>query len=247
MKNTRLFSLLLCVLTLTVILLTQNGCNKDEEATSSSVPTGTVTDYDGNTYNTIQIGSQWWMAENLKTTHYANGKEITLVEDGIAWGTTEKAMCYYDNSSANADTYGALYNWAAAMNGAVSSTANPSGIQGACPDGWHLPSDGEWTELIDYLSNNGYSGTEGIALKSTIGWYDSGNGTDNFGFTALPGGLCGGDGEFEFLSLDARFWSATEVVDSGVRHCLLNFEYSDVERFNQEKNKGFSVRCAKDL
>nr|MDA3821321.1 FISUMP domain-containing protein [Bacteroidales bacterium] len=114
--------------------------------TTSAFPgeTGTVTDYDNNTYNTVKIGNQWWMAENLKTTHYANGTEIQLIENTSTWaalGFEVKAMCYYDNSSTNANTYGALYNWAAAMNGANSSYSNPSLVQGVCPAGWHLPSD----------------------------------------------------------------------------------------------------------
>jgi len=108
----------------------------------------TVTDYDGNTYNTVQIGNQVWMAENLKVTHYSDGTEIQLVEDKSAWETlshTDKAYCYYNNISSNGKTYGALYTWAAVMNGAGSSNTNPGRVQGVCPDGWHLPSDAKWT------------------------------------------------------------------------------------------------------
>ena len=121
-----------------------NGTSYGNEI--SFISNNTITDYDGNIYKIVTIGNQTWMAENLKTTHYTNGTEIQVVEDPTSWyalGNTDKAMCYYNNSTANADTYGALYTWAAAMNGAESSSNNPSSIQGVCPTGWHLPSDGE--------------------------------------------------------------------------------------------------------
>jgi uncharacterized protein (TIGR02145 family) len=111
----------------------------------------TVTDYDGNVYNTITIGNQTWMAENLRVTKYPNGTPIPLATDNIAWANledngTDDAYCYYNNNaSGEANTYGALYTWAAAMgDNAVSSSSNPSGVQGVCPNGWHLPSDDEW-------------------------------------------------------------------------------------------------------
>ncbi len=119
--------------------------------------TDTVADYDGNTYKTIKIGKQWWMAENLKVTHYDDGTAISLVTSDTAWASlgnnsTDKAYCYHSNNeNGEKDTYGALYTWAAAMNGAGSSSANPSGTQGVCPTGWHLPSDKEWKQLEMYL------------------------------------------------------------------------------------------------
>jgi uncharacterized protein (TIGR02145 family) len=121
----------------------------------------TVTDFDGNVYNTITIGSQVWMAENLKTTHYSDGTAIPLVTGNSNWDTltaTSKAYCWYNDDVINKATYGALYTWAAAMNGAASVTTNPSGVQGVCPTGWHLPSDAEWTQLTDYLGGTGVAG-----------------------------------------------------------------------------------------
>ena len=114
---------------------------------------GQVTDYDGNVYQTVQIGEQVWMAENLKTTHYADGTEIPVVEDDNDWFNLflNRAMCYYDNSISNKDIYGALYTWEAATRG-YSTAGNPSLVQGACPYGWHIPSDAEWTELTDISS-----------------------------------------------------------------------------------------------
>ncbi len=153
-----------------------NGTTYGNEVNFTIIGTS-VSDYEGNEYGVVQIGNQIWMTENLKTTHYADGIAIPLVTYNTAWANlgdnnTDDAYCYYNNSQ-----YGALYIWAAAMNGAVSSTANPGGIQGACPDGWHLPSDAEWAELVNSISNDGHSGTEGTALKSTSGWNSDGNGT----------------------------------------------------------------------
>ena len=210
---------------------------------------GFLTDYDGNVYKTVKIGNQIWMAENLKVTHYADGTAIPLVESSTSWdalGYTDKAMCYYDNSTTNADTYGALYTWSAAMNSDTSSTANPSGIQGACPDGWHLPSDAEWTELVNFIADDGYSDQEGTALKSITGWYNDGNGTDNYGFRTLPAGYRQYYGTFYNLSHYATFWSATEYYDSDAWYRRLYYNYSDVRRYDINKNFGSSVRCVKD-
>ena len=213
----------------------------------------TVTDVDGNTYNTVKIGDQVWMAENLKTTHYADGTEIPLIENTTNWNNLfyggDKGMCYYDNSTANKDTYGALYTWSAAMNGATSSIANPSNVQGACPDGWHLPSDAEWMELTNYLTNNGHYNTEGTALKSINGWYNNGNGTDNYGFTALPSGVRESDGVFTNLNYynTTYFWGATETTDAfNARTHGLGYNSTSVARTTRLKNYGLSVRCVKD-
>ena len=110
----------------------------------SGIPT--LTDIDGNVYNTVQIGSQCWMKENLRVTKYANDTTIPL------WNSTNFSTVYRyypDNDSSNVSTYGYLYNWAAVMGGSGSSSTNPSGMQGICPAGWHLPSDAEWTQLTE--------------------------------------------------------------------------------------------------
>ncbi len=222
---------------------------------------GSVTDYDGNIYPTVLIGSQTWMAENLKTTRYADGSTIPLVEDTSAWNaltTTDKAYSWYDNSTSNRDTYGGLYTWAAAMNGAGSSSSNPSGIQGVCPSGWHLPSDEEWKELEMYLGMSqaeaddiGWRGSdEGGKLKEagTTHWYDPNIGaTNESGFTALPGGLRYDGGSFINLGYYADFWTATEDAASYAWYRGLSYDGADVLRLNYYyKNYGFSVRCVGD-
>jgi uncharacterized protein (TIGR02145 family) len=166
---------------------------------------GTVTDIEGNVYKTIQIGTQTWMAENLRTTLYADGSSIPLVTDNDNWLTLQyagKAFCWFNNDSSNTGTYGALYTWEAAMNGAVSSSSSPSGIQGVCPTGWHLPSDQEWTTLANYLG-----GPEAACGKlketGTLHWRSPNSGaTNESGFTALPSG---------HLSYDAVWWNLTDI------------------------------------
>lgn len=149
--------------------------------------TGTVTDIDGNVYQTIKIGNQWWMAENLKVTHYRNGNAIPNVTSYFSWrDLSSGAYCAYNNDNGNADAYGMIYNW---YWYAVDDSRN------IAPIGWHVPTDEEWKELEMYLGlsqteadDTGYRGTdEGDKLKATTGWYNNGNGTNESGFTALPG------------------------------------------------------------
>jgi uncharacterized protein (TIGR02145 family) len=148
-----------------------------------------VTDYDGNTYHTIRIGNQVWMAENMKTTKYSNGTEIPLVNTSGAWATltaTDKAYCWYNDDLSDKETYGALYNWAAAMNGEASSDFNPSGVQGICSTGWHLPSSSEWSTLIAYLGGTSIAGGK-LKETGTAHWSSPNTGANNeSGFTALP-------------------------------------------------------------
>jgi uncharacterized protein (TIGR02145 family) len=129
-----------------------------------------VTDINGNTYKTVIIGKQEWMAENLKAHTYNNGNAIPNVSNSDKWeALSTGAWCHYDNNSNYDASYGKLYNWYAV------NTAK------LCPTGWHVPTDNEWNILTDYLSNNGHKVKEGIALKATSSWRDNGNGTDNFG------------------------------------------------------------------
>ncbi|GAG63281.1 unnamed protein product, partial [marine sediment metagenome] len=170
--------------------------------TITTFPCEIVTDYDGNSYKTTKIGNQIWMAENLNSTRYADGTPLvsgTGAGDITGDYTTKYYFWYDDDSITYADTYGALYTWAAVMNGTSSSDNNPSGVQGVCPDGWHLPSDTAWKELEMYLGmsqtdadNEGWRGTdEGGKLKETdTAHWDSPNtgATNSSGFTALPSG-----------------------------------------------------------
>ncbi|MCX6258095.1 MAG: hypothetical protein NTW49_09420 [Bacteroidia bacterium] len=221
--------------------------------------TSSISDFDGNTYYTVQIGTQCWMKENLKTTHYADG---TALVDGtgagnISGNNTAKYWFVYDNNISNKATYGLLYTWAAAMNGAASSSLNPSGVQGICPAGWHLPGDSEWKQLEMFLGMNesqanatGWRGTdEGGKLKvtGTMNWVNPNTGASNSsGFTALPGGYRYDAGVFSNIGNDGYFWSATEVNTSYSWDHFLGYNTAQVNRDDGTKSSGFSVRCTKD-
>ena len=191
---------------------------------------------DGYDYAVVQIGDQCWFAENLRTTTYADGSAIPEETDDAAWtGLSTGARCDYDNDASNALTYGRLYNWYAVNNGS-----------GLCPSGWHVPTDGEWTALETYLGANGHSGAEGTALKSTSGWNSGGNGTDNFGFSALPGGLRDNDlGLFYGAGNFGEWWSSSPDGGSGWIRSL-SYDYPGIYWGNSNPRSGFSVRCLRD-
>ncbi len=219
-----------------------------------SVANQGVTDYDGNHYNAVLIGNQVWMAENLKVTHYPDGTAIPLVTDNTAWenlgdNNTEDAYCYYNNNAGGeADTYGALYTWAAAMgDNAVSSSTNPSGVQGVCPDGWHLPSDAEWTELTDYLGGTSVAGGK-LKETGTTHWNSPNTGaTNESGFSALPGGYrYYSDGGSYYMGDYGDWWSATEYSSSYAWSRSFYRGDATSPQYNGSKSNGFSVRCVRD-
>ena len=220
----------------------------------SIVTNGTFTDSrDGISYKYVTIGSQTWMAENLR---YTGNTTIGTTLTSLA----QKWRYYPNGGVSNISKYGYLYNWYAAMDGANSSVLNPSGVQGICPTGWHLPSDAEWTQLTDYLkSHSEYqcgSNTSSIAksLASTTGWSSStticavGNTPSNnnsTGFDAMPAGYYGNDGPDRF-GTEVFFWSSTES-SSNVAY-IRSFNYTNVYVFKEEYHKkfGYSVRCVRD-
>ena len=216
----------------------------------------TVTDYDNNTYNTVQIGNQCWMKENLRTTHYSDGTSIPM---GNSTSNTT-AYYYVDNNISNVSTYGYLYNWPAVMGNSSSSSANPSGVQGICPTGWHVPSDAEWIQLSDYVGSqtqyqcSANSAYIAKALASTSGWAiimsnlcavglepSSNNST---GFSALPAG-CYGSNLSSFGS-DADFWSATQIYGNFVYYRQITYSGAYLYRNGNDKSYGYSVRCLRD-
>ena len=211
----------------------------------------TVSDYDGNIYNAIGIGSQCWMKENLKTTHYSNSTPIAL---GSGTSTTDKYRYYPGNDVNNVAAYGYLYNWAAVMNGAASTSANPSGVQGICPTNWHVPSDAEWTQLTNYVSSQtqywcgGTSTYIAKALANTTGWNTNssncaiGNNLANnnaTGFSAMPAGMY--YGSYAYFGSEAYYCCSTAVY-------LRNMYSGDaaLNKINRYKYEAYSVRCVKD-
>ena len=193
------------------------------------------TDFDNNNYATVKIGSQIWMAENLKTTHYKNGTPIPNVIDSVAWGDlTTGAYCDYDNTPANSATYGRLYNWYAVNTGNL------------CPAGWHEPWDAEWTILTTYLGGTSIAGGK---LKATTLWNNPNTGaTNETGFTALPGGYRNYNGSYNNVVYSGLWWSSSEVGGSPpyAWFWFVSHNYGGVDTNCSYKNIGFSVRCLRD-
>ena len=229
--------------------------------THSSFPDcGPVTDIDGNIYNTVTIGNQCWMRENLKATRYSDGTPISSVNAQNIWSDlsiSDKAYCWYNDDINNKNSYGALYTWAAAMNGADTSTANPSGVQGVCPTGWHLPSWNEWGVLIKYLDpdsdppNFRDSGIAGGKMKEAgLSHWDSPNtgATNESGFTGLPGGGRSEDGSFLFLGNSCYWWSTSQFGSGNyARGQSLSYNNSANHMTSTPWKSGISVRCIKNM
>ena len=230
-------------------LLTLVGCEKDDTDSAdgttddSSIQYGEgATDIDGNTYQSVIIGEQEWMAENLRTTKYSDGTSIPNLIDLTEldpnrieeWANdTTGAWCNYLNDNQYDTIYGKLYNWYAVETGKL------------CPTGWHVPTDAEWTVLEDYLKTNGHEWAEGTALKSTSGWSGSGNGTDDYGWNGLPGGVRFGNGNFYGIVGNGLWWSYSVDVPFKYRHLSYDKDASFTASAPFERN-GFSVRCLRD-
>ena len=195
-----------------------------------------VRDYDGNIYGVVTIGTQIWMAENLKTTKYNDGTAIPLVTDNTEWlNLTTGAYCWYNNNEATyKNTYGALYIW---------YTVNTGNL---CPTGWHVPTDTEWTTLTDYLGGTSIAGGK-LKETGTTHWTTPNTGaTNETGFTALPGGNRTGNGTFGQVGIYGFWWSPTEYNASSARTRSLRYSSSSVARDAYSKKTGFSVRCLRD-
>jgi uncharacterized protein (TIGR02145 family) len=224
---------------------------------------GTVTDYDGNTYQTVMLGKQCWMAENLRTTHYADGTEIAM-GDGVSISIPYRYCPNLDKN--NVPTYGYLYNWVAVMGGSASSNSVPSNVQGICPDGWHVPSYDEFIIMLDYVASKPQYQCDGNpqktakALASTTGWdyggakskYSPGdNSQDNnaTGFNAMPAGTGTGT-ESAWFGHDAWFWTTTgSDKGRGATSIRISYGSPTISRGNfyngYFKENQFSVRCVR--
>jgi len=227
------------------------GTSYGNEVSFTTLPANeTVTDIDGNVYTTVTIGTQVWMVENLKTTHYRNGEAITNVTDNTAWTTAGPAYCWYNNdATSNKATYGALYNWFAVVDS-----------RNVAPTGWHVPTDAEWTILTNYLTNNGYgyqgSGSDiAKSMAATSGWTNFGTlgtiGNDptsnnSSGFKAVPGGYrYYSNGGFDDIDNGGDWWSSTPYDASLAIIRNLYFDNVNNRSFNNNKQFGFSIRCLK--
>jgi len=200
---------------------------------------GFVKDIEDNSYNTVKIGDQVWMAKNLKTTKYNNGSEISLVEDNTTWtNLTTEAYSWYNNSTAVQEAYGILYNFYAVETNKL------------CPEGWHVPTYDEWTELSTYLGGEDIAGGK---LKSTeaIHWASPNTGaTNETGFFGVGSGSRNSDGLFQGAGYTGYYWSSTEYNTSYAWFTKLSFNFASLNdnwvMYGDVQKYGFSVRCLRD-
>ena len=250
------------IVSITLILI--YGCGQDDPVSpgDNGYEMGTVTDIDDNVYETVKIGEQWWMAENLRVTRYRNGDEMfTGIRDSIWQIAISGIYAVYQHTDVDniesaeemLETYGALYNWYAVAD-----------ERGLCPEGWRVPDDGEWKELEMYLGvsqqaveKTGWrENDEGGKLKSTRTaplhhpkWNNPNLGaTNETGWSGLPGGFRDYSGEYNYIGSFGRWWTSSEHTPDG-NYALfrsLGHNYSGISRFVVLKQHGFSVRCLKE-
>lgn len=255
-----------------------NAANVQEYPSSAIVIRNAVKDIDGNSYDAVQIGKQIWMAQNLRTEHYADGSEIPLGPIGKKYAEkmayAEKEAYRFapgekkrnEKNMVNVPSYGYLYNWPAVMHGSNPSNSNPSGVQGVCPNGWHVPSDAEWIELENYLKTTpeyvyvvphcNDSNLLAKTIAATWGWENSakeGNPGNNqntnnaTGFSALPAGFYAGS--FNEFGVSAIFWTTTIRSSYSsmfvTYHTLGSFLPWESDGENLQL-LGASVRCVRD-
>ena len=212
--------------------------------TSIGAPVGSfqnnVSDIDGNSYKTVQIGTQVWMAENLKTSKYSDGTTISNITDDTQWqNNTTGAWAYYNNDAANNAKYGKLYNWYA-----VSKTSN--GNKNMCPTGWHIPTDAEWKVLTDYLGGNSVAGGK-LKEVGTISWNSPNTSATNTSlFTGLPGGYRSYVGNYGDIGGLGNWWSSTEYYTNYAWYRDLGSRSGGAGRYGNGMKYGFSVRCLRD-
>jgi uncharacterized protein (TIGR02145 family) len=219
-----------------VFLLLLIGCAKKEESPTGNTPqNGTVTDIEGNMYKTVTIGTQNWMAENLKTTKYKDGTAIPNVTDNTAWkNLIAPAYCWYNNDILNKTPYGALYNWYTVNTGKL------------CPSGWHVPTDEEWTVLSTYLGGLSIAGGK-LKETGTGHWLNPNTGaTNETGFTALPGGYRDSDNSLFVEIKTTCIWLSLSEYQNGALLRRLDYNLNNVGRGDGSKKNGCSVRCIKD-
>jgi len=223
------------------LIFTTSCVKSNDEITPPPIETSTITDIDGNVYKTVKIGTQWWMAENLKTTRYNDGSAIPLVTDASVWKyLSTPGYCWHNNDTTRKNPYGALYNFYVVNTGKLA------------PTGWHMPTDAEWTILTTYLGGDnvaaGKMKSTGTIEAFTGLWHHPNTGaTNESGFTAVPAGGRFYDGSFVLNGYYSRWWSSSESITSYAWSRLLTYGSWDVYRYDDDKNYGLSVRCVRDF
>lgn len=199
-----------------------------------NVPDADVTDFDGNVYNTVKIGTQVWMVRNLNVTHFRNGAPILYVTGNALQPLSSGAYCNYDNDINNSAIYGRLYNW-----WAVNDSRNIS------PPGWHVASDAEWSTLAKYLGGN-WIAADKLMEKGNTHWQNaSATITNEAGFYALPGGVAFMD-RFFYLGFEGNWWSSTREMPNRVVFYNIQKIGGLLSQNKALESNGFSIRLIQD-
>jgi uncharacterized protein (TIGR02145 family) len=212
------------------LLMLLSGCEKD-----SGTP-DPITDIDGNIYETVSIGNQVWMSENLRTTRLNDGTEIKLITKSQEWhNSSEPAFSWYNNDSSMFKVpYGALYNGYVAENGKI------------CPEGWRIPENEDWRQLVEFLGDTAVAGGK-LKVEGATQWHSPNTGADNSSlFSALPAGMRYFEGTFSSLSYFTAFWSATETDTSSMIYVSLSYLDAIATFGRKSKKQGFSIRCVRN-
>ena len=226
--------LIICLLVIALAVFSL-GCSKKGVPIPKPEPGSPVSDINGNVYKTVVIGTQVWMAENLKVTRYSNGDSIPNVKDSTWVSQTIGAYCWYNNDSVtNMKIYGALYNWYA--------ITDPRGL---APDGWHVPTDNEWTILMNTLGGDSIAATKLKETGKTHWLSPNSQSTNETGFTALPGGSLYNIGPFTYLGNYGYWWSSSENSTSAAWFRGMYYSFGVFRNYSAKSN-GYSVRCIKD-
>lgn len=231
-SSRNVFISIACLLALPLPVLCAHGY-----ADAPGMQAGQAVDVDGNVYRTMRIGSQTWMAENLKTTRLNDGTPIPLVTDGREWGGLRgPGYCWPNNDAAHRDAYGALYNWYAVGTGKLA------------PEGWHVPTDEEWRALAEYLGGTKIAGGKLKDTGTTYWKKPNGGASNETGFSGRGAGVRNSDGSFGFLGELLKCWTATRggAHASDSLYWGLGFFDAELGRSSHQPVDGHSVRCVKD-
>lgn len=225
--------LTICIVAATTMLLLSFGYNATNDSSSNAKNEPSTTNDPSS--NEVTIGTQVWLSKNLDVAKFRNGDSIPEAKTDEEWvkagENKQPAWCYYNNEEPNGTKYGKLYNCYAVN--------DPRGL---APNGYHIPTDAEWTQLTDYLGGESVAGNK---MKSISGWDENGNGNNKSGFSGLPGGYRLTDGTFSTIGMYGLWWSSTENITVNAWNRVLDFDSGYVYRDYYFKG-GLSVRCLRD-
>jgi uncharacterized protein (TIGR02145 family) len=229
------------------------SCTSNSESVVDNTEGPNITDIDGNTYQSVIIGSQTWVKQNLNVSKYSDGTPIPEVNDPNEWNNlTTGAWCYYNNDPTNGPIYGKLYNWYAVAGIYDEDSFYDTTLRKKlAPTGWHIPNksdcicESEWTKLINFLGGRFVAGGK-LKEEGTLHWQSPNTASNISGFTALPGGYRGNFGTFDNITNNAGFWTSSESDFSSAWFYYLYNDLVIIDQVSNTKKLGYSVRCVKD-